>query len=444
MMSFWEEQNQRIENGTWDGGAGEQFILHLDTLMIVSGCIDRYVQYPYYPQQAFRANGFGIEAVSETVYNAMVASIPKCLSRIQTCRDAAALSDPENLGINASVNALCDTAESWCRRNIVSPYTETSGLDYYDISTQSPPSFPAGFHQGFLNREWVQAELGVPLNWTGSSPQASNAYRDIGDYPRDSWLEDLGFLLDNGIKVSLVHGDLDFACPVRLHAFSSYTYIHHREHFTNTRQWAGGDAVAKAIPWTGSEGYASAQYADIQTNDSYIGGLVRQYGNLSFIRTYHAGHSIPSYQPETAYRTFTRALFNLDIATGTQSTAGSIEAGTAYKSAGRDVPDVQLQAKEQGLRYCYTYNAGSCEEWQIEMIRNGSAEICNWLFVDGNSTLLFPEEIGKCREEWAGSAVKRRQMDTAQRFQGGAAVVKGRGLGEVLMVVGLVGVGLML
>jgi hypothetical protein len=144
----------------------------------------------------------------------MVSSIPECLQRIRDCRDATAVSDPGNLGVNANVNQVCEDAETWCRTHLVSPYTLNSGLDYYDISTQSPPLFPAGFHQGFLNREWVQAELGVLLNWTGSSPQASNAYRDIGDYPRDSWLEDLGFLLDNGIKVSLVYGDLDFACPV--------------------------------------------------------------------------------------------------------------------------------------------------------------------------------------------------------------------------------------
>jgi hypothetical protein len=43
MMSFWEEQNQRIENGTWEGGEGEQFILHLDSLIIISGCIDRHL-----------------------------------------------------------------------------------------------------------------------------------------------------------------------------------------------------------------------------------------------------------------------------------------------------------------------------------------------------------------------------------------------------------------
>lgn len=188
MFRVFEEQNQKIENGTWDGGDGEQFVLHLDTLLMISGCIDRYVQYPYYPQQAFRDNGYGIEAVNETVYNSMVEAVPECLDQIQMCRDLAAISDPENLGINATVNAYCEDAETFCRSNIVSPYTQYSGLDYYDISTQSPPPFPPPFHEGFLNQPWVQSELGVPLNWTGNSPQASAAYRDIGDYPRDSWL----------------------------------------------------------------------------------------------------------------------------------------------------------------------------------------------------------------------------------------------------------------
>jgi hypothetical protein len=163
-------------------------------------------------------------------------------------------------------------------------------------------------------------------------------------------------------------------------------------------QWASGDAVAKAIPWSGSQAYASAQYAQIHTNSSYVGGLVRQHGNLSYIRTYQAGHSIPSYQPETAYRVFTRALFNLDVATGTQPTG----AGSNYTSTGKSVPDVQLVPNQSGLRYCYTYAASSCHQWQIDMIKNGTAEICNWLFVDGNSTLLFPEAIAQCKADWGG------------------------------------------
>ncbi|KAF1923975.1 carboxypeptidase S1-like protein B [Didymella exigua CBS 183.55] len=408
MFRVFEEQNQRIENGTWDGGEGEQFILHLDTLLMISGCIDRYVQYPYYPQQAFRDNGYGIEAVNETVYNSMVEAVPECLQQIQLCRDEAAVSDPENLGINATVNSYCEDAETFCRTNIVSPYTQYSGLDYYDISTQSPPPFPPPFHEGFLNQPWVQSEMGVPLNWTGNSPQASGAYREIGDYPRDSWLDDLAFLLDNGIKVSLVHGDLDFACP-----------------------WASGDAVAKAINWTGSAGYAAAQYAEIQTNDSYVGGLVRQHGNLSYIRTYQAGHAIPSYQPETAYKIFTRALFNLDIATGTVSSAGN------YTSTGRDDPNVQLIATPQDLTYCYTWNIGGCYEWQQDAIANGTAEICNYIFVDANSTKLFPEVIAKCRGESHDGTSSGNNSLPVPEFEGSAGTLTSGGLFST-SIIGLV------
>ena len=124
---------------------------------------------------------------------------------------------------------------------------------------------------------------------------------------------------------------------------------------------------------------------------------MRQYGNLSFVRTYQAGHAIPSYQPETAYKVFTRALYNLDIATGSESTAGN------YTSKGRDDPDVQLKATPQDLTYCYVYALDSCYDWQRAAVANGTAEICNWIFVDANSTALFPEVIARCRAEQAAS-----------------------------------------
>lgn len=112
---------------------------------------------------------------------------------------------------------------------------------------------------------------------------------------------------------------------------------------------------------------------------------------------FKAGHAIPSYQPETAYRVFTRALFNLDIATGRVSTAGD------YTSTGRSDPDVQLTPTGQELTYCYTWAPSDCYDWQRAAIANGTAEICNYLFVDANSTKLFPEVIGKCRSEGNGT-----------------------------------------
>lgn len=189
---------------------------------------------------------------------------------------------------------------------------------------------------------------------------------------------------------------------------------------TKIIQWASGDAVAKAINWKGSAGYAAAKYAEIQTNNSYVGGLVRQYGNLSYIRTYQAGHAIPSYQPETAYRIFTRALFNLDIATGTVSTSGN------YTSKGRDDPNVQLFATPQDLTYCYTWNIGDCYEWQQDTIANGTAEICNYIFVDANSTKLFPEVVARCRGESHNGSGSSNNSLPVPEFEGSAESLSSR------------------
>lgn len=65
----------------------------------------------------------------------------------------------------------------------------------------------------------------------------------------------------------MVYGDRDYQC-----------------------NWFGGEAVSLAINSTSAGGFASAGYADVQTNASYVGGLVRQHGNLSFTRVYQAGH----------------------------------------------------------------------------------------------------------------------------------------------------------
>lgn len=62
--------------------------------------------------------------------------------------------------------------------------------------------------------------------------------------------------------------------------------------------------------------FPAAGYTDIVTNDSYVGGHVRQYGNLSFSRIFDAGHMVPSDQAETAFVVFSRIIAGDDIGTG--------------------------------------------------------------------------------------------------------------------------------
>ena len=56
--------------------------------------------------------------------------------------------------------------------------------------------------------------------------------------------------------------------------------------------------------WTAIESdlttdFKQAGYADIETNASYVGGFVRQVGNLSFSRVFQAGHEGKPYIPNS-------------------------------------------------------------------------------------------------------------------------------------------------
>jgi len=202
--AFFEEQNQRIQNGSFTDDDGEMFIIDLDTLMIINGCIDRQVQWPSYPHIAWN-NTYGIQTVNESVYNYMMDAYNRtggCRDQINDCRALASIYDPDDLGTNSSVNMVCEDAETFCSNEVRGPYLEYSGRNYYDMTIVDPDPWPFPFYEGWLNQPHVQQALGVPLNWTQSSSPVARAFRSIGDYPRPGWLEDLAYLLDNGIKVS--------------------------------------------------------------------------------------------------------------------------------------------------------------------------------------------------------------------------------------------------
>ncbi|KAI1434959.1 carboxypeptidase S1 [Xylaria sp. CBS 124048] len=366
-VSFFEEQNQKIENGTWNV-RGENFVLNLDTLILINSCVDRQVTYFSYPHMAFN-NTYGIQAVNETIYLGMVDALNReggCLDQIADCIAVSEVYDPNNIGINATVNKICMDAETFCVNEVRSPYQEFSDNNYYDIGTLDPDPFPQPFYSLYLNQPHVQAALGVPLNFTSSSAVVSDAFRGIGDYPRPGWVEDLAYLLDNGIKVHMFYGDRDYAC-----------------------NWIGGEAVSLAINYTHTKQFHAAGYTDIVVNDTYIGGQVRQYGNLSFSRVYEAGHEIPSYQPETAHKLFSRALMNKDIATGKIDTARNPQYSTHGPA---DTWAIKNKNPADPLSFCYLWDvSASCTDDEVESIVNGSAVIVSGIIKNANSTKLFPQ-----------------------------------------------------
>ena len=96
-----------------------------------------------------------------------------------------------------------------------------------------------------------------------------------------------------------------------------------------------------------------------------------------------------------------RALFNKDIATGLESTGE----GSNYSSSGpSDTLGFKNEQFEQPLQFCYTLDPGStCTEEQIGSLLNGSATVCRYIVKDENSTVLFPELMGRLEDEGCGS-----------------------------------------
>jgi hypothetical protein len=135
---------------------------------------------------------------------------------------------------------------------------------------------------GFLNQRWVQSALGVPLNFSDGVESVFEAFHGIGDYARGGFLEDLAYILDQGIKVAMVYGDRDY---VSSH-LQSFPGVYSPDQACN---WVGGEAVSLAVNYSKSTQFKAAGYTEVQVNSSYVGGLVRQYGNFSFTRVFQAG-----------------------------------------------------------------------------------------------------------------------------------------------------------
>ncbi|EAW12632.1 putative carboxypeptidase S1 [Aspergillus clavatus NRRL 1] len=362
VTAFFQEQNEKIAAGTLAGASGDYQQIHLDTLGIINGCVDLLTQAPFYPAMAYN-NTYGIEAINQTVYERAMRAWSKpggCRDLIVRCRELAAEGDPAMHGGNETVNAACRVANNYCNNQVEGPYPLFSGRGYYDIAHANPDPFPPPYYLGFLNQHWVQRALGVPINFTESVESVYDAFGATGDYPRSDvrgYLEDLAYVLDAGIKVALVYGDRDYACP-----------------------WNGGEEVSLRIAHADADRFRAAGYAPLRTNASYVGGSVRQYGNFSFARVFQAGHEVPAYQPQTAYEIFHRALFNRDIATGKVSLVTN---GTYASEGPSSTWQIKNEVPDSPAPTCYVLSLrASCTDEQIQGVVNGTAVLEDYIVVN--------------------------------------------------------------
>lgn len=223
--------------------------------------------------------------------------------------------------------------------------------------------FPPPYMLGWLNQAEVQKAFGVPVNHSWYSPAVAEAFDRTGDLVKGGQLEQLKYVLGHGVNVALFHGDRDYAC-----------------------NWLGGERYSLNIPWPHQADFRNAGYTALVLSEPYTqsGGLVRQYGNLSFTRVYQAGHMVPSYQPEAAYRIFMRALTHRDIATGqVDLNAYAEQHEEQYSTSGpSDAWWMKNDVLPQPAHECYVLDPQSrCTKEEIEWIKDGSAVVEDYIVV---------------------------------------------------------------
>lgn len=117
--------------------------LQLGTIGLNNGCIDAFSQAASYPEFAHN-NTYGVEVISKEIYEIAKHNVTApggCLDTISLCRAEAALSDPQGLGNNETVNQICVGATYLCYIQVQGAYTDISEVSYL-----SPFYYPCSWY----------------------------------------------------------------------------------------------------------------------------------------------------------------------------------------------------------------------------------------------------------------------------------------------------------
>lgn len=199
-FNYFTHQNEMIRNGSTQGVA-----LEMNSLLIINGIIDEYIQAPYYPEFATK-NTYNITAYNQTVYDYATFALNwdnGCLAQIGYCYMA-----------NQSTlvgQAVCTEAENMCRDNVETPYYVFSGRGVYDIRHPYADPTPPDYLIDYLNQASIQEAIGVDTNYSSlSNTDIYYAFQQTGDFVYMNFLDDLEEILNSGVRVSLVYGDADY------------------------------------------------------------------------------------------------------------------------------------------------------------------------------------------------------------------------------------------
>jgi len=273
-------------------------LINLVGIAIGNGLTDPAIQYAAYADYAL-----GNDIVSAKAARLAQAKFPACREAIEACVNApSSTSKKENRATCENAVDVCEDIpeillEDAAQRN------SGQSLNVYDIrkSCQGDLCYDFSLAEEYLNKPEVQKALGVNKPWSMCDNQV---HADMmGDWMND-YEPMIPPMLEAGIRVMIYAGESDFIC-----------------------NWLGNLRWLRAMEWSGKEGFNAAHaypfVIEPGASSDVVGGEVREFENLSFVKVSQAGHMVPMDQPRNALVMIQRFIKGVPIARGADSVEAS-------------------------------------------------------------------------------------------------------------------------
>ena len=256
---------------------------NLTSVMIGNGITDTLTQSDYYQPMACGEGGYK-PVLSEAQCDKMTRDAKKCKLLNTAC-------------YMSQRSIPCFLAMTVCNSVLMDPYSDT-GLNVYDIRGPCEnPDFGMCYNglqnvEEYMNLDYVQDALGSDVhNYTGCSDDVFSGFAFTGDEAKP-FHQFIAELLDRDIPVLIYAGDKDFIC-----------------------NWLGNHAWTDRLEWRDHETYEEIPLSPWKHSETLEEvGQVKNFGPLTFLRVYDAGHMVPYDQPEASLEMVNQWISKLAIA----------------------------------------------------------------------------------------------------------------------------------
>ncbi|KAH6675713.1 Alpha/Beta hydrolase protein [Halenospora varia] len=266
---YFRQKNQEIANSYLPGVK-----INLIALGINNGWISSNIQEREIPN--FLVNNTYRQLINQTMGNAYKAELTQCATNYLLCNQTTG-QDTE-----------CVTASTACFpvHDKYFPYIGTN-YDINDVkqdgNTSSPTHVPTLSNLAYLARPDVLTAIGARSTFLFCSNSVADKFFSTGDIARE-YITDLSSIVQSGVKTIIWAGDADANC----------------DHI-------GNYLAAQAITYPQQSTFVSKALRNYTVN-GHVGGQFKTAGDLSWLRVYGAGHTIPTFQPKLALQVFKQIM----------------------------------------------------------------------------------------------------------------------------------------